>query len=127
MVFEHFALNVLEAKALADWYVKNCEMKIIHAIEKSPFTHFLADSTGRVVLEIYTNQNAFIPDYFKQHPLLFHIAFAVENPTSFQEKLIREGATFFEEVNLDDGSNLIMLRDPWGIPLQLCKRGKPLL
>ena len=26
-----------------------------------------------------------------------------------------------------DGSRLIMLRDPWGLPLQLCKRSNPLL
>jgi glyoxylase I family protein len=127
MVFEHFALNVPEAKRLADWYVNNCNMKIVYSLERSPFTHFLADSTGRVVMEIYTNQNALIPDYFKQHPLLFHFAFEVENPQFHQERLIRAGATFFEEVNLDDGSKLIMLRDPWGIPLQLCKRGKRLI
>ena len=32
-----------------------------------------------------------------------------------------------EEVRLDDGSLLIMMRDPWGLALQLCRRAKPLL
>jgi len=27
----------------------------------------------------------------------------------------------------DDGTRLIMLRDPWGLALQLCKRATPLL
>jgi catechol-2,3-dioxygenase len=127
MIFEHFALNVPDAKIVAKWYTKNCRMKILRSMEEPPFTHFLADSTNRVVMEIYTNREAEIPNYNKWHPLLFHLAFAVEDPRAIQKKLLQDGATFFEEVNLSDGSLLIMLRDPWGIPLQLCKRGLPMI
>ena len=37
------------------------------------------------------------------------------------------GAVVVDEVRLDDGSHLIMMRDPWGLALQLCKRGTTLL
>lgn len=125
MIFEHFALNVNKPVEMADWYVNNCEMKIVKSLTESPFTHFLADKSGRVVLEIYQNNSAEIPDYSKRHPLIFHFALAVDDVNKVKDKLLQAGASFFEEVNLNDGSHLIMLRDPFGIPLQLCKRANP--
>jgi len=41
--------------------------------------------------------------------------------------LIEDGAGYVEEVNLPDGSKLIMMRDPWGLAIQLCKRGMPMI
>ena len=57
-----------------------------------------------------------------QHPLTFHLAFVSENAQEDRERLEVEGATFVEEVRKKDRSHLIMLRDPWGMPLQLCQR-----
>ena len=76
-------------------------------------------------MEIYTNPNAKVVDYPSQHPLCFHIAFAVPDPAAMKDKLIAAGAAVFEELNLDDGSYIIMFRDPWGVPFQLCNRAKP--
>jgi hypothetical protein len=39
--------------------------------------------------------------------------------------LEKAGARLFLEEPLPDGSRLIMMRDPWGVPLQLCQRAKP--
>ena len=36
-------------------------------------------------------------------------------------------ARFVDEMKRDDGTRLLMLRDPWGLALQLCKRPEPLL
>ncbi len=127
MTFEHFALNVPKPVEMGQWYIDNCEMKLVKSKEEYPFTRFLADKSGQVVLEIYSNTSARIPEYSKQHPLEFHFALKVENPVKIKEKLIEAGAKVEEEIKLDDGSHLIMLRDPFGIPLQLVKRGKPLV
>lgn len=127
MTFEHFALNVPKPVEMGQWYIDNCEMKLVKSKEKYPFTRFLADKSGQVVLEIYSNTSQRIPEYNKQHPLEFHFALKVENPVEIKEKLIEAGAKVEEEIKLDDGSHLIMLRDPFGIPLQLVKRGKPLV
>jgi glyoxylase I family protein len=127
MIFEHFALNVSSPVEMAKWYVDNLEMKIVRSIEKSPFTRFLADKTGRIVLEIYSNNSAKIPDYKSANPLEFHFAFMVEDTTSLKNKLLKVGATLEEDLKLDDGSNLVMLRDPFGVPVQLCKRGNPMM
>ncbi|MBA9076362.1 VOC family protein [Rufibacter quisquiliarum] len=61
------------------------------------------------------------------NPLLVHLAFVSENPTADKERLCLAGATCVSDQTLDDGSHLVMLRDPWGLALQLCKRGRPML
>ena len=127
MQFEHFGINVPDAKAMAEWYVKNCNMKIVRAIPKPHQTHFLADEKGKVCMEIYTNPNANIIDYSSQHPLCFHFAIAAADPVAMKGKLVAAGAMVFEELNFDDGSCIITFRDPWGVPFQLCKRAKPMI
>ena len=125
MKFEHYALNVADSVAVADWYVAHCGMRIVRAIEGAPHTRFLADETGRVVWEFYSNPAATIPDYASMHPLEYHLAFAVEEVDAERERLCAAGARFVEEVNPEDGTRLVMLRDPFGLCLQLCQRATP--
>jgi catechol 2,3-dioxygenase-like lactoylglutathione lyase family enzyme len=125
MKFEHVALNVPDAKGMAAWYVAHLDMAIAKSMDEEPYTHFLADSTGRVVMEIYTNKAVPIPDYGGVHPLNLHRAFAVTDADAARERLLAAGAEYVEEVRPADGSVLYMLRDPWGVPLQICRRTKP--
>jgi len=125
MKFEHFALNVPDAINMAAWYVSHLGMTIAMSMDKEPYTHFLADATGRVVMEIYTNKAAPVPEYGNIHPLNFHRAFAVTDADAAKERLLAAGAVYVEEVMPADGSVLYMLRDPWGVPLQICRRTKP--
>ncbi len=124
MKLEHVAINVEDSVAMADWYVKNCEMKVVLKVDGPPHTRFLADSEGHSSIEIYSNPAAKTPDYANQHPLIYHHAFAVDDVEAVKDRLMNAGATFVEEVNLDNGARLIMLRDPWGIALQLVNRPK---
>ena len=126
MKFEHFALNVPDPRAMGRWYVENLGFTIARAREDAPYTHFLADETGRPFIELYQNPKAAIPDYATQHPLCFHFAVVSANASADRQLLEKVGATLFLEEPQPDGSLLIMLRDPWGIPLQLCQRVKPL-
>jgi glyoxylase I family protein len=125
MKFEHFALNVPDAKKVAAWYVKNLGLRVAITRDDAPFTSFLADDSGRVILEVYSNTAAVYPDYKAAHPLCFHVAFIAEDPTAVSASLIAAGATAEYVDKLPDGSMLVMVRDPWGIPLQLVKRAKP--
>ena len=127
MIFEHFALNILHPLEFVEWYTSNCNMKIAKSMKEPPFTHFLTDSSGRTVIEIYSNPLAHIPDYDLMHPLEFHFAFTVEDVNHKKEELISAGATLVEDITHQDGSHFVMLRDPFGIPLQLCKRAIPLV
>lgn len=125
MRFEHFALNVPDVRAAAAWYVEHLGLKVMRARPDAPFTHFLADSTGRVFLELYTNPTDPIPEYPAQHPLRVHFAFAVADAKAERTRLRQAGAALVVEEPLPDGTLLIMLRDPWGVPVQLCQRAEP--
>ena len=124
---EHIALNVADPAAVAAWYVKNLGMRIVRQSAVAPYIHFLADAAGRSVIEIYSNDADRFPDYASMHPLRLHVAFATSDPDGSRAALEAAGATFVDEMKRDDGSRLLMLRDPWGLALQLCKRPEPLL
>ena len=125
MKFEHFAINVPDVRAHARWLVENLGLRVVRAREDDPFTHFLADETGRVVVELYSNTSAKMPEYATQHPLVFHIAFVASDARAHRDRLLKAGATLFVEESTPDGSLLVMMRDPWGVPLQFCQRAKP--
>lgn len=127
MKFEHFGINVPDAAAMAVWYVKNLDMQIVRSIQEPPHMHFLADSTGHVTIEIYTNPIAPVPDYADQHPLVLHVAFAVDDADAARDALVAAGATVLTDQKSDDGNHLVMLRDPWGVALQLCQRAVPMV
>ena len=122
MIFEHFALNVADVRAHAAWLVDNLGLKMARKRDDSPFTHFLSDDTGRVIIELYSNLKATVPDYAATHPSLFHIAFVAKDPHAERARLEAFGATFVLVDILPDGSSLVMMRDPCGVPIQLCQR-----
>jgi hypothetical protein len=53
------------------------------------------------------------------------VAVATAHARDERARLERAGATLFLEEPQPDGSMLIMMRDPWGVPLQLCQRTNP--
>lgn len=126
MKFEHFALNVPDVRAMTQWYVAHLGLRVVRSREDAPYTKFLADDTGRVMVELYTNPAAAIPDYAATHPLCFHIAFVAGDARKERQRLEQAGAKFFVEESLPDGTLLVMMRDLWGVPLQLCQRAKPM-
>jgi len=124
---EHVALNVSEPAAVAAWYVKHLGMRIVRQSAVAPYIHFIADAAGRTVIEIYSNPDDPIPDYASMHPLRLHVAFAAPDPDGSRDALVAAGASLVDDQTRDDGTRLIMLRDPWGLALQLAKRREPLL
>ncbi len=82
-------------------------------MERAPYTHFLADQTGQVVMEIYSNRQALIPEYATQHPLCFHFAFAVTDAEAEKKRLLKAGAALFEDLH-EDGSTLSCCAIPGG-------------
>lgn len=127
MKLEHVALNVADPVAMASWYQDHLGMEIAMRAEGPAQTHFLRDSSGTMMIEIYKNPPDQVPKYSTMDPLLLHIAFVCDNPAEKSKQLVTAGATFVTDVRLADGSYLVMLRDPWGLALQLCRRGTNLL
>ncbi|HYG24867.1 MAG TPA: VOC family protein [Verrucomicrobiae bacterium] len=126
MKIEHAAFNVADPVAVADWYCKHCGLRVVRHVPHPTQTHFLADSSSSVI-EIYCNPPDQVPDYHSMNPLTFHLALVSADPAKDSERLIAAGAKIVDEVRQADGSHLIMMRDPWGLSLQLCKRTTPLL
>lgn len=125
MKFEHFALNVPNVHAHVEWYVQHLGFTIARKRDDATAMHFLADDTGRIIVELYSNPKAPYPDYAAAHPLMFHLALVARDARAERARLEQAGATLFLEDLLPDGSVLIMMRDPWGVPLQLCQRAQP--
>jgi glyoxylase I family protein len=127
MNIEHIALNVSDPVALADWYVRHLGMRVVRQVDGPPFTRFIADTADRVVLEAY-HQDAPVPDYGAQHHFVFHIAFVTGDVAAERARLLAAGATSVTEITRSaDGDVMTFLRDPWGIVIQLVRRGRPLM
>lgn len=126
MKLEHVAINVSDPVAMAAWYEKNFEFTILRAVQEAPYTHFIADTSGTITLEIYNNPPDAVPQYSEMDPLLLHIAFVSTDTDSDVARLLQAGATMVKDLTLDDGTRLVMLRDPWGLAIQLCNRTTPM-
>ena len=127
MKFEHFAINVEDPLEMAEWYVKHLGLKVVRTMKTSPFMTFLADDSGTIMLEIYNNPKGQILDFKSLHPLSVHLALVSSDPAEDKNRLLQQGATLLSDDILDDGSHLVMLRDPWGLAIQFCKRATPML
>lgn len=127
MKFEHFAINVSHPVEMSDWYEKHLGLKAVKKMEEPPFMTFLADESGDIMLEIYNNPKGDILPFADMHPLMVHLAFVSEEPDKDKDRLLAAGAGEVTDDLLPDGSRLIMLRDPWGFSIQLCKRAVPML
>ena len=91
-------------------------------------TRFVADGAGRVVVELYHHAKVPVPDYPAMEPLVFHIAFVTDDVRGTLRRLLDAGATAAGEVTVTPtGDEMVFLRDPGGVPLQLVKRSAPLL
>jgi hypothetical protein len=103
-------------------------MTLKRAHKDRPWVRFLADDDGAVMLEFYNHPNATLPDYRNQDPLIAHIAWKAEDLEGTRDRLVAAGATLAADRSTTiDGDELVMLRDPWGLPLQLVKRVEPMI
>ena len=127
MKIEHAAWTVADPPALADWYCRHLGMSIVRKVDGPARTHFLADGTGRVLLEVYHNTKVAVPDYRGMDPLILHLAFAVEDVDRERTRLLAAGASAQGGVDVTPaGDRMTMLRDPWGFPIQLLRRAQPM-
>ena len=128
MRIEHVAINVEDPVAMARWYCENLGMKIVRNGPAPVNAHFICDSQENVMLEIYLNPPDAVPDYASMNPLVFHIAFMVDDVAGVCRKLVAAGAEIVEDVTTTpQGDEFAILRDPWGVPIQFVKRAEPML
>ena len=125
MNLEHLGLNHPDPVAAADWYCANLGMTVARKFGPPGHGHFVADARKQMMLEFYHNPLAPAPDFRAIHPMSLHVAFQVLDVDADRNRLIKAGATAEGNVTTnDDGDKLALLRDPWGLPLQLVNRTK---
>ena len=128
MKIEHLALQVSDPVSLARWYVEHLGLRIKRSQSTPPFGHFLADDGDAVMLEFYNNPALPVPDYRAIDSLALHLAFLTDDVAATFDRLVRAGATPEAAAKANDSGDLIaMLRDPWGLPVQLVSRVAPML
>ena len=128
MKIEHVAFQIADPVAFAAWYVNHLGMVVKRAQTAAPFGHFLADDGGAVMIEVYANPSLPVPDYRTMNPLQLHLAFWADDLAGTRERLLAAGATTEGDiVRNDQGDTVAMLRDPWGLPVQLVRRASPMI
>lgn len=128
MKIEHCAYQVEDPVAAADWYCKHLGFTVKRGHKDRPWVRFLADDADAVMLEFYNHPNATVPDYRNQDPLICHIAFKCDDLAGTRARLAAAGATPVGDVTTTiDGDELVMMRDPWGLPIQFAKRVNPMI
>jgi glyoxylase I family protein len=127
---EHVAWQTRDPRAVAAWYAAHLGFRTVREVAGDPNrTLFLADASGKVVVEIYSNPAAPVPDYASMHYLQLHLAFAVTGDiAAARDELLAAGCRVEDPLRTTPaGDELCMLRDPFGFAIQLCKRAKPML
>jgi len=128
MKIEHLAVNVEDPLSMARWYVDHLGFTVKRRIMESPWAHFLADDSGTVMIEIYGNESVPLPDYRAMHPGSLHLALVSDDVEADVERLCAVGAAREGGVQtLPNGDAMAFLRDPWGLTLQLVRRGEPMI
>jgi len=125
---EHVALLVADPPAMARWYEEHLGMHVVKRSDEAPgFARFLADVAGSSILETYASDAVPVPDYVAMNPAILHVAFATAEIVGTRDRLIAAGATPLGEITENAaGDRFAMLRDPWGLALQLAQRVRPL-
>ncbi len=128
MKIEHFAYQVNDPDASAKWHCQNLGFSIKREADVPCPVRFLADETGQVMLEIYNNPAVKTPDYASMDPLLLHVAFCCGDLPATVARLTAAGAVRVSgPEKTASGDELAMLRDPWGLAIQLVSRADPMV
>lgn len=128
MKLEHVAVNVPDPLSLARWWGEHLGLTVVRRGMAPPWGHFLADDSGQVLLEVYGNTEAPRLDFPSQAPTALHFAFVSRDVEADVRRLSVAGASLVGGIDRPaSGDVLAMLRDPWGLCVQLVQRAQPML
>jgi predicted enzyme related to lactoylglutathione lyase len=128
LYFEHFAINVDDARAKAKWYKNNLAMEIIKEGGAPSYGTFIADYGKNMMFELYQQKDYPVVDFSAVNYMSLHIAFMVDDIQEAKAKLVTAGAKVAEDVTkIPSGDFVLMMRDPWSQPIQFVKRANPMI
>ena len=125
---QHIGFNVYNPIEVSNWYIQNLGMKLIRQGNAPEHVTFIADSGNNMEIEFYNKEKFHKIEFQKIDVLTFHFAFLTDNINLIESKLITAGAKLVEKTTkTPTGDKVAMLRDPWGMPLQLVQRSNPMI
>ena len=128
MRVEHVAFNVEDPLEMARWYVEHLGFVVKRRVMEAPWAHFIVDSAGSTMIEIYGNPEVPVSDFRNMHPGTLHLAFVSENIQADIDRLSAAGAKLEGGItDLPGGDIMAFIRDPWGLTLQLVKRRESMI
>ena len=121
--FEHIAVNVKDAREVAKWYQDNMGMVLMQESGAPNYGRFIANAGKNMMLELYQNDKAPFINFYDIDFLSLHLASMSSDMEATKNKLVKAGATVVQDINKSPAGDLILvLRDPWGFPLQFVQR-----
>ena len=128
LYIEHFAMNVSDSRAKAKWYGENLHSVIVRDGIAPTYGMFIADAGKNMMFELYQQQEYPVIDFTTLSHMSIHIAFMVDDIQAAKSTLVAAGAKVVDDITKTaSGDFVLMLRDPWGLPIQFVKRGNAML
>lgn len=125
---EHIAFNVVDPQRMTNWYFENLGMKIVREDTLSNYTSFSSHENKNMLVELFHNKTYPLLDTNTMNILAMHIAFTSNDLRTTRNALIAAGAVLVEDVRTSgDGDEILLLKDPWGVPIQFVKRNNPMV
>ena len=118
MKLEHVAIDVPAPEEFIAWWCEHLGFR-----RSAPNSAFIIDDSGTMGLEVYrTGETPSAPDYKSMNAMTFHVAFVSDDVPADVDRLVKAGATL-EQLKVENPAfHMAILRDPWGVSIQLCKR-----
>lgn len=128
LYFEHLAFNLNDSREVAKWFEENLSMKIMRDGKAPTYGMFIADQDANMMLELYQNKDYPVINYDSVSHMSIHLAFMVDNMEAEKEKVLSSGGKVVEDITKTPaGDFVLMMRNPWGLPIQFVKRNEPML
>jgi len=125
MIIEHVAFVVKDPEAACVWYCEHLGFKELRRGGGGDI--FVSDEDGSTILQLedarLVSDEEDIADHASRDARQLHLAFSVDDVAGTCQELLEAEATMEGEILVtEDGDEMVLLRDPWGLPFQLVKR-----
>jgi uncharacterized glyoxalase superfamily protein PhnB len=126
--FEHLAFNLSDSRVKAKWFTENLGM-IVKRDGKAPsYGMFISDAGENMMLELYQQKDYPVIGFDSISHMTIHLAFMTNDIEAVKEKLLSAGAKVVEDITKTAaGDFVLMMRDPFGMPVQFVKRANPMV
>ncbi|NLW50594.1 MAG: VOC family protein [Candidatus Brocadiaceae bacterium] len=124
MKIEHMGFIVQAPIDMGAWYAEHLGFRIVvRNGDNDQGSTWLADDAGALLIELGATPTTPPVDFASLAPLQVHLAVASEDAEEDSRRLQAAGAAFVERCASAPGDTILLLRDPWGMAIQLVQRG----